>query len=54
MKSILEKQENLDVRQLEVIDIEVEDGKVDVYKRQDRGMQYFLFFFEILNLLLLN
>ena len=28
MKSILEKQENLDVRQLEVIDIEVEDGKV--------------------------
>lgn len=28
MKSVLENQENLDVRQLEVIDIEVEDGKV--------------------------
>ena len=28
MKSVLENQENLEVRQLEVIDIEVEDGKV--------------------------
>ena len=28
MKSILEHQENLEVRQLEVVDIEVEDGKV--------------------------
>ena len=28
MKSVLEKQENLKVRQLEVIDIKVEDGKV--------------------------
>ena len=28
MKSVLENQENLEVRQLEVVDIEVEDGKV--------------------------
>lgn len=28
MKSVLENQENLEVRQLEVIDIEVENGKV--------------------------
>ena len=28
MKSVLENQENLEVRQLEVVDVEVEDGKV--------------------------
>ena len=28
MKSVLENQENLEVRQLEVIDIDIEDGKV--------------------------